>query len=429
VRELEVDPDPVDHVGFTKRVRPFVWGFASQAASSATNFGLSLVAALVLGPTGLGTVFVGFSFYLLSLGFQRALIVDPLVAASSTLEGEERSEATRAAFTMCLVWGGFSTLLVAVAGIVAPGDLGNGLILFVPWLVPSLVQDFWRVILFREGRERAAVANDLLWAAGMALSLSLLALSRNEWIVVSTWGLGAVGGMTIGYFQAGVRPTTPMRSFTWWRGKAWPLGRWLTAEGIVYSIGSQGLVFVLVLVLGTQSLGGLRAVQTLFAPLTLLAPAIALPGLPELSRQTARSRERARRLALFLGMAAAALTGGYVLLASLGGRRFLGLVFGEGFSGFASLLLPVGVGQLLIASSVGFALLLKAQRRGKALLWTRVVGSAVAFGLASVLAVSYGVKGAAWGMAAGSAANALLVSVLAFGGADEGRTTGSGSLP
>jgi O-antigen/teichoic acid export membrane protein len=261
------------------------------------------------------------------------------------------------------------------------------------------------------------VVNDVLWAAGMAISLPLLFLTSNAWVVVATWGLGALAGMTLGFFQTGIRPDAPRRALAWWRQTAWPLGRWLGLEGVVYSIGSQGLVFVLVLVLGTPSLGGLRAVQTLFAPLTLLAPAIALPGLPELSRQTARSREGARRLALFLGVAAVALTGGYVLFASLGGGRLMSLIFGRDFSGFASLLWPVAVGQLLIASSLGFGLLLKAQRRGKALLWTRLVASVTAFGMSSALAVAYGVEGAAWGMAAGSGANALLVSVLSFGGA------------
>jgi hypothetical protein len=77
VGELRIDSGPSDELGFVARMRPFLWGFASQAASSSTSFGVSLVAALALGPSGLGRVFVGFSAYLIALGVQRALILDP----------------------------------------------------------------------------------------------------------------------------------------------------------------------------------------------------------------------------------------------------------------------------------------------------------------------------------------------------------------
>jgi O-antigen/teichoic acid export membrane protein len=421
--ELRVDPGSTGPA-FVSRARPFAWGIASQAASSATNFGLSLVAAIALGPAGLGRVFVGFSFYLLVLGFQRALIIDPLVAASSTLEGDARTKATRAALTMCLVASGASTILGTAAAFLVPGEVGDGVILFVPWLVPSLLQDFWRVILFRDGRGRAAVMNDVLWVAVMGAAVPLLILLDNEWAVVGTWGAGAAAGMMLGFFQTGTRPDLMGRSLRWWRRRAWPLGRWLGAEGIAYTVGSQGLVFVLALILGTRSLGGLRAVQTLFGPLSLLGPAIALPGLPELSRQVRTSDHRARRVALVLGAGALALTGAYVLLAALGGARLIGGIFGEGFGGFSALVWPVAVGQLLTASSLGFALLLKAQQRGRALLWTRVASSGTALTLSAVLAVLSGIEGAAWGMAIGSAASALLVALLAFGGRHP-PTTGS----
>ena len=54
--------------------RNFAWGFASQGASSITNLGLSLLAGRLLGPSSLGAIFVGFSVYLLAMGFLRSLI-------------------------------------------------------------------------------------------------------------------------------------------------------------------------------------------------------------------------------------------------------------------------------------------------------------------------------------------------------------------
>jgi O-antigen/teichoic acid export membrane protein len=387
----------------------------SQATSSATNFALSIVAAIALGPAGLGRVFIGFSFYLLVLGFQRGLIIDPLISRSSALGADERDRATRAALMTSIGWGAVCTVVAATASLIRIGGIGDGLALFVPWVIPALLQDFWRVVLFREGREAAAALNDASWAAAMGLSLPLAFLAGSPWMVVGTWGIGAVAGAILGFLQARSRPAPPAVALRWWRHEAWPFGRWLGAEGVVYAVGAHGLVFVLAVLLGTRPLGGLRAIQTIFAPLTLLGPAIALPGLPQLARATASSSANARKLALTLSGAALVLTGGYVLLASVGGDDLIRLVFGEAFTGFAPLFWPIAIGQLMAATGLGFGLLLKAQRRGRALLWTRVVGSGLALVLASVLALQSGVTGAAWGMAVGSAANAVLVTLLGLG--------------
>jgi hypothetical protein len=84
--------------------RDFAWGFASQGASSVTNLGLSLLAGRLLGPSDLGAIFVGFSFYLLAMGFQRSLITDPHLAATASLDEDARRGATRSALTMAFSW-------------------------------------------------------------------------------------------------------------------------------------------------------------------------------------------------------------------------------------------------------------------------------------------------------------------------------------
>ena len=66
--------------------RNFAWGFASQGASSVTNLALSVLAGWLLGPSDLGAIFVGFSTYLLAMGFLRSLITDSVTAATASLE-------------------------------------------------------------------------------------------------------------------------------------------------------------------------------------------------------------------------------------------------------------------------------------------------------------------------------------------------------
>jgi O-antigen/teichoic acid export membrane protein len=391
----------------------FAWGFASQGASSVTNLGLSLLAGRLLGASGLGAIFVGFSYYLLAMGFQRSLIVDPLLAATGALDEDARRGTTRNALTTALLLAVVATVLLLVAAVTISGSVGHGMLLFVPWLLPALLQDFWRSVLFRDRRGAAGALNDTLWFAGMVVTLPLVLLVPTDWMVVANWGFGALVAAAAGFLQLRLGPAGIGTSVRWWVRHSWRLGRWLAAETIVYTVASQVLVFMLAATLGTRSLGGLRAVQTMFGPLTLLAPALALPGLPALSRALARSTDRASRVALYIGGLAVALTGGYLAITAALGEQLLERVFGPSFSSFGALILPTGIGQMLIAGTMGLALLLKAQARGKALLAARVVGSVSSLVLVLALAATHGVTGAAWGMALAGGVSSLALIVYA----------------
>jgi O-antigen/teichoic acid export membrane protein len=402
--------------------RSFLWGFVSQGASSVTNFGLSLLAGIVLGPKGLGTIFIGFTGYLLVLGFQRALITDPLVSTSSSSPVAERLAASRAGLTASLLWAGGAVAAFASIGLALGGDLGQGLLLFAPWVAPSLVQDFWRVVLFRDGRGHAGALNDLLWMLTMGLAALVVVVHPSEWTVVGCWGAGAAVSMLVGFRQTLLIPSPLPATLRWWKTRGWPLGRWLAAESTVYAVGAQGLVFLLVPIVGAGALGGLRAVQTLFAPLSLLGPALNLPAFPHLSRTVRRSVPSARSFARRLNASAALLTGLYVLAASAAGSLVLGAIFGASFERFTPLIWPVGVGEVMLAGTLGFSLLMKAQGRGRAILTCRTVGSVSALTFTIVLALASGIEGAAWGMALGAVVGALAVLV-----ASRGRGAGSGT--
>ncbi len=391
--------------------RDFAWGFASQGASSATNLGLSILAGRLLGPNELGSIFVGLSFFLLAMGFQRSLISDPLRVGTSALDEDARRAATHRAFTLVVLGSIAATVLLIASSIALPGDVGDGLALFVPWLAPALLQDFWRGVLFRDRRGAAAALNDALWLGGMVLTLPLVLVVRTEWVVVANWGVGALVAAIAGSLQCRVRWAGVKSSVRWWKTHAWRLGRWLTAESAAYTVGSQLLVFTLAGILGTHDLGGLRAVQTIFGPLSLLAPALALPGLPALARASTVSADRAVRLALLISGFALLLASSYLAVAAAFSGHLLEWVFGRSFRGFEALIMPVGVSQIFVAATMGFALLLMARARGKALLVARVIGSVSSLILALVLAGTNGVTGAAWGMAvAGGLASIAIVA-------------------
>src|SRR5438132_14378480 len=87
------------------------WGLVDQGFSSATNFGLSVLAGRLLGPGGLGTVFIGFAAYLLILEFQHSLLQDPLAI---TAPAAEDVSPVRSALTIAFAYQVAATIVMAI---------------------------------------------------------------------------------------------------------------------------------------------------------------------------------------------------------------------------------------------------------------------------------------------------------------------------
>jgi len=395
------------------RTEGYIWGLIDQGFSSATNFALLVLAGRALGAQGLGIVVIGITAYLLALGLQGGLLTTPLVASTAALGKERRSpEISRG---LAIVLGGalVATLVLLVAGLAVPGHAGRGFLIVSPWLFPALVQDFWRSMLFQERLAKRAAANDASWAVVMTITAPFAWWIGTDWAIVGCWGLGALAGAALGFGQLQVRLTPPWTALSWWRATLWPFGRWLGLDRVVYSLTSSTTLFVLNGLIGATAVGGLRAAQSVFAPLSLIVPAINLPGLPATARALALSVRDAMRLS-------ARLTGAVTMLALLyvGAMLFLGgrvvpYLFGASFQPFKHLAVPIGVWQLVTAAGTGFAIFLTAQKRGRDLLVIRVSSAIVATTSISLLAWTHGVTGAAWGYTVGSGTASALTLLYA----------------
>ncbi len=367
----------------------WAWGFIDQGFSSVSNFGLTLLAARLLGPGGLGVVAIGFALYLVALSFQRSLISQPLVISSSTLAPRERSEATASSVTATLMLALAVALVLAGFGALLGGAVGHGLVLIL----------------------------------GMVLSLPLAWSLHTTWAVIGCWGLGAGLGAALGLVQARATLAGPIAAWDWWKRDAWPMGRWLAGEGTIYMIISQTTLFVLVALLGTAAIGGYRAAATIFAPLTLLRPAIALPGLPAMTRAVSSSRRKGRRVAGQLSGGLVAFTTIYVLLLSTRRMQLLALVFGASFGRFAGLILPIGIEEIFNAFAVGFYLFLKGSRQGRSILWSTAIAETSTLVGATALALRYGLLGAAWGMTASAGLECIFVLYFSLRGSTRGASS------
>ena len=181
------------------------------------------------------------------------------------------------------------TVSMALIGVALGGALGRSLILFSPWVALALVQELWRASLFRDQRGRGAAINDGVWAAGMLVMLPFAWLFPSEWMIAATWGVGAAVAAIFGVFQLRVRPAGVVTALRWWKTELRVLGSWLAIENLILTLGTQALVFVLAAQLGAGDLGGIRAVEVVFAPMSLFGEAFAFPGTPIVARALASS--------------------------------------------------------------------------------------------------------------------------------------------
>jgi len=374
-----------------------LWGVADQGASSFTNFGLSVLAGRLLGSAGLGVVFLGFSMYLLALSAVRGLIMEPFVVATSAMNEKEQEAATRACTVLVAGVGLAISLLMVLLSFVIGDPLGRSLLIFAPWTGVAIVQDHWRSVLFRDQRGRAAAINDTVWAVGMVAMLPLAFTFRNDWVIAATWGAGAAAGALLGVWQVKLKPSRPLRAIAWWRRELSYLGSWLAIQNVVFSAGAQLTVVLLAAELGARDLGGIRAVDVVFAPMTLVGEAFSFPGVPIIARALARSLAEARRWAWRLSAGATVLVGAYLAVVTPFSRLVLRHLFGPEFGIYTAIVIPVALGQLLRASSTGYSILLKADRRVHALTVGRGITTGLALVAGPVLAARYGLVPAVWG--------------------------------
>jgi O-antigen/teichoic acid export membrane protein len=374
-----------------------LWGIVDQGASSATNFGLSVLAGRLLGSEGLGVVFLGFAIYLLALSAVRGLIMEPFVVATAAVNEVEQRAATRACTMLVIVAGVLTSILLVIVGLAIGDPLGRGLLIFAPWTGIAMLQDHWRSVLFRDQRARAAAVNDIVWLLGMVAMLPVALAFRTDWVIVATWGAGATAGALFGMWQTRLRPSGLSNAIAWWKRELRYLGTWLAVQNFVFSAGAQLTVVLLAEQLGARDLGGIRAVDVVFSPMTLVGEAFSFPGVPIIARALADSLDHARRVAWKLSGGAALLVGGFLAVAIPFSRAILSLLFGPEFAEFTVIVVPIALGQLLRAASIGFSILLKADRRVHAITICRGLTTGLALVFGPALAARYGLVPAVWG--------------------------------
>jgi hypothetical protein len=378
-----------------------------QLSLMATSLLLSLALGYAGGLTAVGAVAPAMLVFQLTCGvLQRSLAEATLLSAANAGEPVDRLTCGRAVSTALVggVVGGVAALLSTVT--VSAGS---------PWLAPcyvagipfAIVLDIGRAAAVAAGRARSAFVESALWLAAQTLSALLFAALRSPVGICVSWALVNTVCCLLASAQPCRRPVV--------RG----LGGWLRTRREAVSAASLdafvvGVTPVLALqvttfVAGAATLGVIRVLQQLLAPLAFLSiifRRVLIFRRPAGVETTVRRDLRDGVVALALMAAGAAVLGAAVLV----GRR---VVPALSFIPAGGALVAAGLEKIALGFSHGCSLSGFLRGDFGTLLRARYVMLALSVLTAPLLTIPWGASGYLVGSALGMVAYSAVVLFLA----------------
>ncbi|HZL38402.1 MAG TPA: polysaccharide biosynthesis C-terminal domain-containing protein [Tepidisphaeraceae bacterium] len=416
------------------------WGLADQVLISGTNFVTMIFAGRALGKAGFGEFTLVYNGLLLANMVQMALITQPHnVLGTGKKDSNYRSYTAGAALAQLAIAMLEAIGALAFVGIAyAHGWHCRGLLLaLVPSIVAWQFQEFFRRVLYTEGRIAAAFFNDLVSYGGQAswiVALWWLDLAKPAsaaprltptvamYVLAITSALAAL----LGAWQ--VRKSLVGRfHFRGWLDN-WQFGRWLLGSEILTYCSSLPMYMYLVgAFISEEASGDLKAAQTLFGPARVIsfylatvlpirfAGAIGRGGIGALDRQV---KSTALRVLPILGI--------FCLLVALFAKPAM-LIFGRDFKGNASVLAIYAIVAFLSYVQMVFAAALTARRLTHYIFMGSIAGAVVTLVLGVALTRAMGIDGALMGMILTGAAVTVVYGLAYRRGARAHATIASAS--
>ena len=394
--------------------RRIVLTFLDQMVSSVTNFTTGVAVARLSGAAQFGEYMLVLLIWIVIVGVHRRLVTEPMTVASG--DADMQPAVIAGGLGAEIVLGIVGSVTVAAAGLVtiATGaHIGVTMLALSPWLVPLLIQDYWRATAFQRRRPDLALINDVAFAVVQVAGIVVFAMLgwRTPGYMIAAWGAGAVAGALLGFSWF---PTVG-RWREGWRllCHLWPMSRWLLSDFVTAFASQQAYVAFAALILSKVEYGGFRAAASLMGPTIVILLAAGNIGLPEAARRVdsmdlTALRVFARRLTLGTMCCVAA----YGLALAVAARPILRGLYGSDFARFAPLAVLAAVQYVVMVAAYGQGIALKATGAIRRLWRVRLV-IAVASLTSLVLFVQwFGYLGAGWAGVATGAYDALAVYLI-----------------
>ena len=382
-----------------------VWGLLDQGTVSAGNFLTNLLLLRVLTPTNFGTYALLLNAIIFLNTVQQSLVGYPLCVRGAQAEGRRFRSLVRVALLAAFGLG----LLNALVMLGVCGYLGR-LGLFVPAafaLIFWQLQDTARSGFISQLRQKAAIPGDALSYLGQAVLVGVLARLHLVTIVGALWLIGATSLVAFGVQLWQLRPVQadpgelrPMfRDF-------WMLGRWSVPARFTGFFTLQAFPWVIAFRHGTAEVA---TYQALFQLIALSNPILVSMGnliIASIARSAGRQVwAGVKFIALALG-----LVGGYLLLLSIAGPGFLGILYGRhsSYVGQMPLLRMFALAWMFEAVALVATATLGGLEKVKGQFWIQLSGCICALAVALPLVYRRGLPAAALGLLMVNAVRAIV---------------------
>lgn len=389
-----------------KRVRPRnVWRTVGRVVASLLSQGITSITNALL------VVFVARSASASELGKWSmayaacvfvATVVRASVGVSAILSVGERSTSQRVQpagiLSVAFVPGALTALAMVGAAMVAGGECSSAFLALAAAIPAWLLQDTCRYLAIAEGKPLRAAETDAVW---LVVFLSLVAVwasfgRSSPSGVTAAWAAGAWVGLGYALLRLSIRrvPWTTVLA-TWQRIRRDAMN--LSIESVANAGAVGALPFIATMTTNAAGAGGLRAAQTVVAPLSVVISGLIPVVVRESRLRVADGDVNWRVLRIWLsGMIPVAAAYG-VLLAALPERRGEAL-FGDAWRLAGPLLFPLWLQTLSQVFAQGAAVLLRSGRWLAALRNFSIATALLAVIVGVVAGLLWGTPGIAWAL-------------------------------
>lgn len=349
--------------------------FLDQVISSVSNFVPGVVLARLAGAAQFGDYMLAFLVWVVVVGVHRSVVTEPLMIINRP--GPEGRVLVADGVTADLLVASCLSAAVGIGGVLVfltGGNFGLVMLALSPWVIPLLLQDYWRAMAFREGRPELAVVSDGAFAATQTAAIgAFVAIGWHAPAhMIAAWGIGGCAGAVLGFrwFPRGSSPRRGWRLLSVLR----PQSQWMAADFVTAFAAQQGYLAVAALLLARAEYGGFRAALGLMGPTIVVLHAAANIGLPEASRRVAVSEAAAfRRVGRLVSAGTFSCIGLYGAVIAVAGGDLLRILYGPEFVRFGDLAILAAVQYSIASLLFGQEIVLKAAGRMRGLWRARIM--------------------------------------------------------
>ena len=396
-----------------------VCAIGEQGMIAGSNFLLNVLVARWLTPEQYGAYAIAFAVYILLISLYQALILEPMSVLSASLDEQHFRSYLG---SLLRVQARIASILVIFLALVVLGVFAIHGHTYLAWTLLALLVSlpaillffFLRLACYIRHRPQHATQGAFIYTCVMLLGL----VAIRHWFEISGSivfiGMGASGVVVSCLLLKRLRPNfrSTLSDREQWT-EHWRFGRWELSK-VGFDWLSQNISYTLTAgFLGMAEVGAIKAIMTLFLPLTQSMAALRRLLLPHLASVSDRDGHRGAVTSVW-NIAVIYVLGAlvYSILVSLAAKPLFQLLYGGKFMEFAYLVPWAGVASLFGLPAHVIDMGLRAIRSPKSIFVSSCLSAIACVCVTVPLTWAFTIRGAIGSIAISSAILLAIITII-----------------